>query len=146
MERILTSSKGIDEVINSKVYVTFHFVSYLTSINDERMHESNGTNFDVFEGNWNYRFAKKRFRALSGYTAGSIARQRRFYYIRAHFAYVLTEYERCLPFTHVTSPLLHERDNLNYKFTTSPLLPSLAVYIHHGNNQLSEKMKLPLML
>lgn len=120
MERALTSSKGIDEVINSKVYVTFHFVSYLTSINDERMHESNGTNFDVFEGNWNYRFAKKRFRALSGYTTGSIARQRRFYYIRAHFAYVLTEYEPRTLFTFYTRNI-----------TPPPRKRQFELQIHH---------------
>lgn len=43
-----------------------------------------------------------------------------------------------------------ERDNLNYKFTsaTLPLLraPLTHLYIHHSNNRLSEKMKLPLML
>lgn len=43
-----------------------------------------------------------------------------------------------------------ERDNLNYKFTSATLLllraPLTHLYIHHSNNRLSEKMKLPLML
>lgn len=148
-----------------KIYIKIYILRGMIEMSVKWKKRLSIRGFEIFERDFRrprtFQISRKRFERSRvtrsfHYVANKVSR--RFHYIRAHFAYIFTgEPPNAVYLLHVTrhSPLLNplrstERDNLNYKFTsaTLPLLraPLTHVYIHHSNNRLSEKMKLPLML